>query len=56
MDLANFISISKVDNVVLMDKTDGKNKSLDCTLCVSSHHLIVSPRKNLGQEVWVSLV
>ncbi|XP_032665262.1 myotubularin-related protein 9 isoform X1 [Odontomachus brunneus] len=47
------ILIPQVDNVVLIDKSDGSNKSLDGTLCISGHHLILSSRQNDGQELWL---
>lgn len=49
------ILIPQVDNVVLIDKNDGNNKSLDGTLCISGHHLILSSRQNDGQEFWVNI-
>lgn len=48
------ILIPQVDNVVLIDKNDGNSRSLDGTLCISGHHLILSSRQNDGQELWVS--
>lgn len=48
------ILIPQVDNVVLIDKNDGNSKSLDGTLCISGHHLILSSRQNDGQELWVN--
>lgn len=50
------ILIPQVDNVVLIDKSDGSNKSLDGTLCISGHHLILSSRQNDGQELWVNMI
>ncbi|KAG7205796.1 hypothetical protein KM043_007741 [Ampulex compressa] len=53
MEVVDFILIPKVDNVVLTDKSDGNNKSLDGTLCISGHHLILSSRQDDGQELWL---
>jgi len=47
------ILIPQVDNVVLIDRSDGSNKSMDGTLCISGHHLILSSRQDDGQELWV---
>lgn len=49
------ILIPQVDNVVLFDKSDGNNKSMDGTLCISGHHLILSSRQDDGQELWVGV-
>ncbi|EZA57170.1 hypothetical protein DMN91_006717 [Ooceraea biroi] len=47
------ILIPQVDNVVLIDRSDGNNKSMDGTLCISGHHLILSSRQDDGQELWL---
>lgn len=49
------ILIPQVDNVVLVDRSDGNNKSMDGTLCISGHHLILSSRQDDGQELWVGV-
>ncbi|XP_043503678.1 myotubularin-related protein 9 isoform X2 [Polistes fuscatus] len=53
MECGHLILIPKVDNVVLIDKSDGNNKSLEGTLCISSHNLILSSRQGDGQELWL---
>lgn len=53
MELGDLILIPKLDNVALIDKTDGSNKCRDGTLCISSHHLLWSSRQDVGQELWL---
>jgi hypothetical protein len=56
MEFVDFISIPRVDNVVLTEKTKEKTKNckIEGTLCISGHHLILSDRqKNNQQELWV---
>lgn len=53
MECGHLILIPKVDNVVLIDKSDGNNKSLEGTLCISSYNLILSSRQDDEQELWV---
>ncbi|XP_014613270.1 PREDICTED: myotubularin-related protein 9 [Polistes canadensis] len=53
MECGHLILIPKVDNVVLIDKSDANNKSLEGTLCISSHNLILSSRQGDGQELWL---
>lgn len=56
MELGDLILIPNLDNVALIDKSDGNNKSIDGTLCISSHHLLWSSRQDNGQELWVKLM
>lgn len=49
------ILIPQVDNVVLIDRSDGINRCMDGTLCISGHHLILSSRQDDGQELWVGV-
>ncbi|XP_015516542.1 myotubularin-related protein 9 [Neodiprion pinetum] len=53
MELSDFILVTKLDNVVLTDRSDGtdKNSSLDRTLCITGHHLILSSRQAVSQEL-----
>ena len=55
MEFADLILIPKVDNVILTDKSDenDKSSSLNGTLCISGHHLILSSRREVPQELWV---
>ncbi|XP_012264110.2 myotubularin-related protein 9 [Athalia rosae] len=55
MEFADLILVPKVDNVVLTDKSDetDRNPSLDGTLCISGHHLILSSRQVASQELWL---
>lgn len=57
MEFVELISIPRVDNVVLTDKTKERTKQckIEGTLCISGHHLILSDRqKGNEQELWVS--
>lgn len=53
MELSDLILIPNLDNVVLINKSDGNSKSIDGTLCISSHHLLCSSRQDDRQELWV---
>lgn len=53
MELGDLILIPKLDNVALVNKSDGNYKSIDGRLCISSHHLLWSSRQGDGQELWV---
>ncbi|CAK9817987.1 Myotubularin-related protein 9 [Anthophora quadrimaculata] len=53
MELCDLILIPNLDNVILIDKSDGNSKSIDGTLCISSHHLLWSSRQGDGQELWL---
>ena len=58
MAFVDYILISKVDNVILTEKCKEKSvtNKLEGTLCISSHHLILSSRqKDNLQELWVKL-
>lgn len=55
-DIGDNILIPQVDNVVLIDRSDGSNKSMDGTLCISSHNLILYSRQDDGQELWVGIL
>lgn len=59
MEFADLISIPRVDNVILIDKTKDKSKDykIEGTLCISGHHLILSDRqKSDQQELWVLII
>ncbi|XP_076173039.1 myotubularin-related protein 9 [Ptiloglossa arizonensis] len=53
MELSDLILIPNLDNVVLINKSDGNSKSIDGTLCISSHHLLCSSRQDDRQELWL---
>ncbi|XP_050587322.1 myotubularin-related protein 9 isoform X2 [Bombus affinis] len=53
MELGDLILIPKLDNVALVNKSDGNYKSIDGRLCISSHHLLWSSRQGDGQELWL---
>ena len=53
MELGDFILIANLQNVVLIDRSDGHSKCIDGTLCVSSHHLLWSSRQKDGQDLWL---
>lgn len=57
MEFAEFISVHQVDNVILTDKTDENRKgfSLEGTLCITGHHIILSSRQEDHQELWVGI-
>lgn len=50
MEFADLILSSKIDNVTLLSP---HNRPLDGILCITGHHLIVSSRKEGGQELWL---
>lgn len=53
MECGEFILTPKVDNVILIDKSDGNNKNLEGRLCISSYYLILSPKQEDGKELWL---
>ena len=55
MEFAEYISVHQVDNVLLTDKTDDNRKgsSIEGTLCITGHHLILSSRQAERHELWV---
>lgn len=53
MEFADLILSSKIDNVTLHSP---HNRPLDGILCITGHHLIVSSRKEGGQELWVKIL
>ncbi|KZC13644.1 Myotubularin-related protein 9, partial [Dufourea novaeangliae] len=53
MELSDLILIPNLDNVMLIDKSDGNNKCIDGRLCISSHHLLWSSRQDSRQELWL---
>ena len=55
MELGDFILIANLQNVALIDRSDGNSKCIDGTLCVSSHHLLWSSRQKDGQDLWVQV-
>lgn len=58
MEFVDLILVPKVDNVVLTDRSDqtDKNSSLEATLCITGHHLILSSRQAVSQELWVMIL
>lgn len=57
MELSHLALITQVNNVVYTEKNDNndKNESLEGTLCIASHHLILSSRQAIGQEITVRI-
>ncbi|XP_015603918.1 myotubularin-related protein 9 [Cephus cinctus] len=55
MEFAELILVTKLDNVLLTDKSDENNKiaSMEGTLCVTGHQLILSSRQDTGKELWL---
>lgn len=49
MEFAELILTTKLEGVILHSFL---NKSVEGTLCITSHHLILSP-KQADQELWV---
>ncbi|CAH1776264.1 unnamed protein product [Owenia fusiformis] len=50
MEFVEFIKTPKVDNVTLRRAF---HKSVDGTLCITGHHLILSSRKDNNEELWL---
>lgn len=50
MEFAELISTPKLDGVILHTQT---NEPVDGTLCITGHHLILSSRREGGQELWL---
>ncbi|KAL7296410.1 hypothetical protein TKK_0010422 [Trichogramma kaykai] len=56
MEFIDLITIPRVDNVVLINRTKERTKQykIEGTLCISGHHLIISDRqKDNQQELWL---
>ncbi|XP_078039204.1 myotubularin-related protein 9 isoform X1 [Augochlora pura] len=51
--LSDFILVPKLNNVVLIDKTDGNSKPMIGLLSVCIHHIIWSPSQDTRQEFWL---
>ena len=49
MEFAEYISTPMIDNV----KLTRNGKTVEGTLCVTGHHLILSSRANQHEELWV---
>ncbi|KAK6644545.1 hypothetical protein RUM43_000812 [Polyplax serrata] len=50
MEFADLILASKVNKVTLLNPL---NRKLEGVLCITGHHLIISSRKEGGQEIWL---
>ncbi|XP_071116669.1 myotubularin-related protein 9-like isoform X2 [Haliotis cracherodii] len=50
MEFADFIKIPMVDGVIMRRPFEG---SVEGTLCVTGHHLILSSRKDQREELWL---
>jgi myotubularin-related protein 9 len=50
MEFAELIKTPKLDRITLWGPL---NQSMEGTLCITSHHLIVSSRSDSTQELWV---
>jgi myotubularin-related protein 9 len=53
MEFAELIKTPKLDRITLLGPL---NQSMEGTLCITSHHLIVSSRSDTTQELWVLLI
>ncbi|XP_066584949.1 myotubularin-related protein 9 [Prorops nasuta] len=53
MALSDLILISKVDDVLLRDKSNPNNRSLEGTLHICQHHFIISSKENKTEELWL---
>lgn len=53
MEFSELILIPKVDGVVLTERTNEKQPSLEGTLCLSGHTLLLSSRQDLKKELWL---
>lgn len=51
MEFADFIKTPKMDGVFLHDHLHG---TVEGTLCITGHHLLLSARQENSQELWVS--
>lgn len=52
-DLLDLITVPKVDGVVLTERTNEKHPSLEGTLCLSGHQLLLSARQELKKDFWL---
>ncbi|XP_054167367.1 myotubularin-related protein 9-like [Oppia nitens] len=50
MEFAELIKTPKLDSIRVFYPID---QSMEATLCITSHHLIVSSRSNASQELWL---
>lgn len=53
MEFAEWIRTPKLDGVQLYEQL--RRESIDGTLCITGHHLILSTRKEGARELWVSV-
>ncbi|XP_063977649.1 myotubularin-related protein 9 [Diachasmimorpha longicaudata] len=53
MEFVDFITTPKVDGVILTERTNEKIARLEGTLCLSSHHLLLSSRQDHRKELWL---
>lgn len=58
MEFMDLIEIPRVDNVKYHflysdEKRQRTSPFIDCSLCLTSHHLIFSPKEKSGKETWV---
>ncbi|XP_015120258.1 myotubularin-related protein 9 [Diachasma alloeum] len=53
MEFVEFITTPKVDGVILTERTNEKVPRLEGTLCLSSHHLLLSSRQDHRKELWL---
>lgn len=53
MEFFDLIKTPKHDGVVMCDSFQGR---IEGTLCITSHHLIISSRKNEFEELMVLLI
>ena len=58
MEFMDLIEIPRVDNVKYYqlysdEKHQRTNSFIDCSLCLTSHHLIFSAKEKSNKEVWI---
>lgn len=53
MEFAEFIKTPQVDGVALCVPNQN---SVEGTLCITGHHLILSSRQDREEELWVSVL
>ena len=53
MEFAEFIKINKLDRVIV---TQPFKDSVEGSVCITGHHFIFSSRKEVNDELWVSLL
>jgi len=52
MEFADLIKTPKLDGVFLHTNSAG-NATVEGTLCITGHHLLLSARQENSQELWV---